>query len=128
MSLLIDSRLEDCRCIFFDKIKCSVSIGIHPQELVTKQELLIWIEIYIKIANSQSDSDNIKDTLDYDEINSIVNSILSKKHYFLQETLIDEIAIFCVSLPKVKAVRVKTAKTQAYDNCESVGIEVFKWR
>ena len=48
--------------------------------------------------------------------------------YFLQETLIDEIADFCVSLPSVKAVRVKTAKTQAYENCKAVGIEVFKWK
>tara|TARA_A100001011_G_C14212165_1_gene800421 strand:- start:978 stop:1298 length:321 start_codon:yes stop_codon:yes gene_type:complete len=104
------------------------SIGIHPHELSSKQEVAICIEIYINLVNSQSLTDNIKDTLDYDEINSKVKSIVNTKHYSLQETLIDEIAEFCVSLPNVKAARVKTAKTQAYENCKAVGIEVFKWK
>jgi dihydroneopterin aldolase len=128
MSILLDPKLKDCRCIFFEEIKCLASIGIHPHELSSKQEIAIWLEIYIKLANSQSLSDNIKDTLDYDEINSQIESIVNTKHYSLQETLIDEIAKFCISLPSVKAVRVKTAKTQAYKNCKAVGIEVFKWR
>ncbi len=128
MSILLNPKLEDCRCIFFEEIKCSASIGIHPQELSEKQELLIWINVYIELKNSKSMSDNIKDTLNYDEINSEVNSIVNLKHYFLQETLIDEIAEFCVSYANVKAVYVKTAKTQAYRNCKAVGIEVFKWK
>ena len=128
MSILLDPRLQDCRCIFFEEIKCSASIGIHSHELSSKQEIAIWIEIYINLANSQSLTDNIKDTLDYDEIETKVKSIVNTKHYSLQETLIDEIAEFCVSFPSVKAARVKTAKTQAYENCKAVGIEVFKWK
>ena len=128
MSILLDPRLQDCRCIFFEEIKCSASIGIHPHELSSKQEVAIWIEIYIILTKSQSLNDDIKDTLDYDEIDLKVRSIVNTKHYSLQETLIDEIAKFCVSLPSVKAVRVKTAKTQAYENCRAVGIEVFKWK
>ena len=128
MSILLDPKLKNCRCIFFEEIKCMASIGIHPHELSSKQEVAICIEIYINLVNSQSLTDNIKDTLDYDEINSKVKSIVNTKHYSLQETLIDEIAEFCVSLPNVKAARVKTAKTQAYENCKAVGIEVFKWK
>jgi len=128
MSILLNPKLKNCRCIFFEEIKCMASIGIHPHELSSKQEVAICIEIYINLVNSQSLTDNIKDTLDYDEINSKVKSIVNTKHYSLQETLIDEIAEFCVSLPNVKAARVKTAKTQAYENCKAVGIEVFKWK
>ena len=128
MSLLIDPRLQDCRCIFFEEVKCQVSIGIHPQELRTRQELVVWIEIYIKIINSQSNSDNIKDTLNYDEIILKVRTILTGKHYHLQETLIDEVAHYCSSLPNVKAARIRTAKTQAYKDCKAVGIEVFAWK
>ena len=128
MSILLNPKLKNCRFIFFEEIKCMASIGIHPHELSSKQEVAICIEIYINLVNSQSLTDNIKDTLDYDEINSKVKSIVNTKHYSLQETLIDEIAEFCVSLPNVKAARVKTAKTQAYENCKAVGIEVFKWK
>ena len=104
------------------------SIGIHSHELTSKQEVIIWLEIYIKLVDSKSLSDNIEDTQDYDEINAKVESIVNAKHYSLQETLIDEIANFCMSLTNVKSVRVKTAKTQAYKNCKAVGIEVFRWR
>lgn len=128
MSILLNPRLKDCRCIFFEEIKCMASIGIHPHELSSEQEVVIWIEIYIDLINSQSLTDSIEDTLDYDEINSKVKFIVNTKHYSLQETLIDKIAQFCVSLPGVKAARVKTAKTQAYENCKAVGIEVFKWK
>ena len=65
---------------------------------------------------------------DYDEINNQVDLIVNTKHYHLQETLVDKIINFCISLPNVKAARVKTSKTQAYSNCDAVGIEVFKWR
>ena len=128
MSILLNPRLKDCRCIFFEEIKCMASIGIHPHELSSEQEVVIWIEIYIDLINSQSLTDSIEDTLDYDEINSKVKFIVNTKHYSLQETLIDKIAQFCVSLPGVQAARVKTAKTQAYRNCKAVGIEVFKWK
>ena len=128
MSILLNPRLKDCRCIFFEEIKCMGSIGIHTHELSSEQEVVIWIEIYIDLINSQSLTDSIEDTLDYDEINSKVKFIVNTKHYSLQETLIDKIAQFCVSLPGVKAARVKTAKTQAYENCKAVGIEVFKWK
>ncbi len=128
MSSLTNPKLSDCRCIFFDEIKCMASIGIHSHELTSKQEVIIWLEIYIKLVDSKSLSDNIEDTQDYDEINAKVESIVNAKHYSLQETLIDEIANFCMSLTNVKAVRVKTAKTQAYKNCKAVGIEVFRWR
>ncbi len=127
MSNLLNENLNNCRCIFFKDIKCSASIGIHPHELESKQELVINLEIYIKISDSASVTDNIKDTLDYDKINDGVIQIVNKKHYSLQETLIDIIADFCISQNNVKAVRVLTAKTQAYKNCGSVGIEVFKW-
>tara|TARA_A100001011_G_scaffold390727_1_gene474779 strand:+ start:722 stop:1042 length:321 start_codon:yes stop_codon:yes gene_type:complete len=104
------------------------SIGIHSHELSSRQELIISIEIYIKLENSSSSKDSINDTLDYDEINNQVDLIVNTKHYHLQETLVDKIINFCISLPNVKAARVKTSKTQAYSNCDAVGIEVFKWR
>ena len=100
----------------------------YTVEVCSEQEVVIWIEIYIDLINSQSLTDSIEDTLDYDEINSKVKFIVNTKHYSLQETLIDKIAGFWVSLPGVKAARVKTAKTQAYENCKAVGIEVFKWK
>ena len=75
MSILLNPKLKNCRCIFFEEIKCMASIGIHPHELSSKQEVAICIEIYINLVNSQSLTDNIKDTLDYDEINSKVKDV-----------------------------------------------------
>ena len=89
MSILLNPRLKDCRCIFFEEIKCMASIGIHPHELSSEQEVVIWIEIYIDLINSQSLTDSIEDTLDYDEINSKVKFIVNTKNVFLEVALFD---------------------------------------
>ena len=72
--------------------------GDSPHELKSEQEI-INLEIYIKISDSASVTDNIKDTLDYDKINNGVIQIV--KNITLQETLIDIIADFCISQKNV---------------------------
>ena len=82
MSLLLDPRLKNCRCIFFDELKLSASIGIHPEEKLKKQLLNINLEVYINESDSSSLNDNIKDVLDYDLIREGIIKIVNK-HYQL---------------------------------------------
>ncbi len=128
MSLLLDSRLKNCRCIFFDELKLSASIGIHPAEKEKKQIVNVNLEVYINKNNSSSENDDINDVLDYDQIREGITKIVSSKHFFLQETLIDEIADFCCAIKNVKMTKINISKPEAYQNCKAVGIELVKWK
>ncbi len=128
MSLLLDPRLKNCRCIFFDELKLSASIGIHPEEKLKKQLLNINLEVYINESDSSSLNDNIKDVLDYDLIREGIIKIVNSKHFFLQETLIDKIASFCVEIENVKMTKINISKPEAYKDCKAVGIELIKWK
>ena len=128
MSLLLDSRLQNCRCIFFDELELYASIGIHPAEKRKKQIVNVNLEVYINKNHSLSVNDNINDVLDYDLIREGITKIVSSKHFSLQETLIDEIANFCCEIKNVKMIKINISKPEAYKNCKAVGIELIKWK
>ncbi|OUV03318.1 MAG: hypothetical protein CBC42_02340 [Betaproteobacteria bacterium TMED82] len=128
MSLLTTKEFTDCRCIFFDELELSARIGVHPEEQNRTQKILVWLKLYLPQKNASSPSDNIKHVLDYDNVRAGITAIVSERHFYLQETLIDKIAAFCIELRNIKAVEVKIAKVEAYENCKAVGIEVIKWK
>jgi dihydroneopterin aldolase len=60
-------------------------------------------------------------------VRSGIRSIAEKKHFFLQETLSEEISKFCIKLANVSAIKLKIAKKEAYTDCKSVGVETVTW-
>ena len=64
---------------------------------------------------------------DYDQIRNGIVQLATSRHFNLQETLIDLIAEFCLSLANVRAVRIETQKPDIYPDCKTVGVEVFRW-
>jgi dihydroneopterin aldolase len=127
MTLLQHPKLENHRCIFFDQLELSVSIGIHAHEKEKKQPVLIWLEMYFPLKLSSPKNDSIDEVLDYDLVRSGIRSIAEKKHFFLQETLSEEISKFCIKLANVSAIKLKIAKKEAYNDCKSVGVETVTW-
>jgi dihydroneopterin aldolase len=51
---------------------------------------------------------------------------MAQGHVHLQETLCDDLATALLQHPKVRAVRVSSEKPDAYPDCRSVGVEVFR--
>ena len=117
--------LLDCRRLFLRNYTVNINIGVHEFEKKGEQRVLINVDLYIPLAQSTPQADDLAEVVDYDFIRSTVAERISRGHIHLQETLCDDLLASMLAHPRVKAARVSTAKPDVYPDCEAVGCEVF---
>ena len=62
----------------------------------------------------------------YDLAVEIFREESSRGHIDLQETLVDRIAERLSNLPGVELIRISSEKTEAYDDADAIGVEVWR--
>jgi 7,8-dihydroneopterin aldolase/epimerase/oxygenase len=118
-------ELRDCRRLFLRDYEVQINIGVHEFEKKGEQRVLINVDLFIPLALSTPKEDNLHEVVDYDFIRNTIARRMAQGHIHLQETLCDDVARAMLVHPKVRAVRVSTAKPDVYPDCDSVGVEVF---
>ena len=78
------------------------------------------------IRDSSSQRDALEDVLNYDLAVEIFREESSRGHIDLQETLVDRIAERLSNLPGVELIRISSEKTEAYDDADAIGVEVWR--
>ena len=121
-----DPLLAQCRRLFLRNYEVWINIGVHEFEKRAEQRVIINVDLYVPLALSTPQADELDEVVDYDFIRRTVAQRLSKGHIHLQETLCDDLLTQLLAHPKVQAVRVSTAKPDVYPDCEAVGVEVFR--
>ena len=121
-----DPLLAQCRRLFLRNYEVWINIGVHDFEKRAEQRVIINVDLYVPLALSTPQADELDEVVDYDFIRRTVAQRLSKGHIHLQETLCDDLLTQLLAHPKVQAVRVSTAKPDVYPDCEAVGVEVFR--
>lgn len=124
-SLLSHPSLMDCRRLFLRNYEVFINIGVHAFEKTGEQRVLINVDLYIPLALSTPQADELDEVVDYDFIRSTVMGRVARGHVHLQETLCDDVLALMLAHPKVRAARVSTEKPDVYPDCDSVGCEVF---
>ena len=124
-SLLSHPSLMDCRRLFLRDYTLRINIGVHDFEKRAEQRVLINVDLYIPLALSTPQADELHEVVDYDFIRRSVSERVQRGHIHLQETLCDDVLALMLAHPRVKAARVSTEKPDVYPDCESVGCEVF---
>lgn len=87
MSTLLDPRLVGCRRLYLRNLELPVRIGAHDFEKRAAQRLRINVDLYVRLADSSSRNDELRDVVDYDFIRNSVLTRLERGHIHLQETL-----------------------------------------
>lgn len=128
MSSLYHPALQHCRRLFLRNYAAAVSIGVYDHEKTAKQRVLINIDVFIPLDDSTPQQDQLEEVVDYDFMRETVAQRIARGHIQLQETLCDDIATTLLAHPKVKAVRISSEKCDAYDNCDSVGVEIVRFK
>ncbi len=128
MSSLYHPELQHCRRLFLRNYVTTMSIGVHDYEKAAKQRVLINVDVFIPLGVSTPKEDQLDEVVDYDFILQTVTNRIARGHIQLQETLCDDVAAMLLNHPKVKAVRISSEKCDAYDNCDSVGVEIFRFK
>lgn len=124
-SLLSHPSLMDCRRLFLRDYEVAINIGVHAFEKTGEQRVLINVDLYIPLALSTPEADELDEVVDYDFMRSSIAARVSQGHVHLQETLCDALLKSMLAHPKVRAARVSTEKPDVYPDCASVGCEVF---
>lgn len=125
---LLDPRLQDCRRLFLVDHVVQIHIGVHDFEKRGAQRVLFNVDLFVPLAQSTPQGDDITEVVDYDFIRDVIAHHLDREHVQLQETLCDAIVASLLEHPKVRAARVSTSKPDVYADCATVGVEVFKFK
>ena len=124
-SLLSHPSLMDYRRLFLRDYEVFINIGVHAFEKTGEQRVLINVDLYIPLALSTPQADELDEVVDYDFIRSSVTARVARGHIHLQETLCDDMLALMLAHPKVRAAQVSTEKPDVYPDCNAVGCEVF---
>jgi 7,8-dihydroneopterin aldolase/epimerase/oxygenase len=128
MTTLLDPRLAHCRRLFLRNHEVQARIGVHGFEQQAPQRLLLNVDLWVPLVQSQPERDDIAEVVDYDFVRAVVAERLARGHIQLQETLADELLRAMLAHPGVFAARVSTEKPDVYPDCEAVGVEVFGFK
>lgn len=126
--LLMHPVLSDCRRVFLRNFQVMSNIGVHDFEKRGEQRVLFNVELYVPLAESTPTQDELDEVVDYDFIRETIVQRVAQGHTQLQETLCDDIAHTLLAHPKVRAVQISTQKPDVYPDCDSVGVEVLRFK
>jgi 7,8-dihydroneopterin aldolase/epimerase/oxygenase len=124
-SLLNHASLRDCRRLFLRDYEVRMNIGVHDFEKRGEQRVLINVDLYVPLALSTPQHDELDEVVDYDFIRRSIVARIARGHVQLQETLCDDVLALMMAHPKVRAARVSSEKPDVYPDCDAVGCEVF---
>jgi dihydroneopterin aldolase len=126
LSSLSNPALANCRRLFLRNYEVQINIGVHEFEKKGEQRVLINVDLFIPLAMSTPQDDQLDEVVDYDFMRDTIAKRMARGHIQLQETLCDDVVAAMLLHPKVLAARVTTEKPDVYPDCESVGVEVFR--
>ena len=109
--------------VFVRDLVVDATVGVHEHEKAGPQPLRISIDLTVREI-PRSVRDDLSQVVCYEDVVRKVQAICSDDHVNLIETLAERIAASCLEDGRVRAVRVRVEKTEAFAECASVGIEI----
>lgn len=118
--------LTQCRRVYVEGYEVQMKIGVYEHEKHSQQRTIFNIDLYVPFELNTPKNDSLDEVVNYEFILETVTLHTQNGHIQLQETLCDNIIETLLTHPKVMAARVKTSKPEAFSDCLSVGVEVFR--
>ena len=113
--------------IFVEGLTLEASIGINPAERRHRQPVVIDVGLYVDVK-PPLDSENITDTVSYDDVVDAARRIVAAGHIDLVETLAERIAAAALADARVVRVRVRVAKPTIIPEASAVGVTIERQR
>ena len=109
--------------ILLDSLEIEADIGFHEFEVGKPQRLTVTVEIWLDDLDPPAD-DSPDAAWDYDLLRKEIVRIAGERRYNLQETLVHTVYRRLAAMRGVKALRVKSAKPDIYQDAKAVGVEI----
>lgn len=107
------------KTIELSNVELKLFIGVHQHERDDRQRLLVSVSVRV---TENEESDNIANTLDYDQLYGFLKKLERLDHIDLQETVCRKILKYALAVTGVEHVSVSTRKPDIFDNVEYVGV------
>src|SRR3954469_6211866 len=109
--------------IIIRDLRVEALIGIHRRERHVQQTLSMDLDIGLP-GTQVFESDNVADTIDYEQVALRIKALASAQHYRLVETLADKIVALLISDFGAPWVKVSVAKIGILPNAKFVGVTI----
>ena len=107
------------------KLKTHTVIGICEDELFEPQPLIITIDMGIPRPRA-CDSDDIRQTVDYDCVRKTVIRFATNNKYKLLESFGDQLSRILLGKYKLSTIKLEIEKPAKYPDVESVGFVMLR--
>lgn len=121
----VASAAARLRHVFVRDLEIEAMLGIHAQEMVKPQRIVVNIDLSVREG---SGDDDISHVVSYEIVVKKVEAIIAGGHINLVETLCEKIAQSCLADKRVMAARVRVEKPDVIPNARSVGVEIERTR
>jgi dihydroneopterin aldolase len=112
------------RRICIESLRVMASVGILEHELLSRQQLLITIDVEQPAAPVLPAVDDVMHVLDYRQLRDIAKAESEGEHVNMLETLAGRIAARLLAFPSVGRARVRVVKPNIFPDCDGVSVEV----
>ena len=113
--------------IFIRGLRLTCTIGVVDRERTTQQPVQIDLDLELDLKEACL-HDDLSLSVDYREVRDRLEMVVAASRFFLIEALAERLAGECLSIPRVKAVRLRVEKPGALRGTSTVGVEVFRSR
>ena len=103
-----------------------INIGVHDFEKRGEQRVLINVDLYVPLALSTPQRDELDEVLDYDFIRRTDRRARGAGPHPPAGNAGDDMLALMLAHPHVRAARVSTGQADVYPDCDAVGVEVFR--
>jgi 7,8-dihydroneopterin aldolase/epimerase/oxygenase len=124
---LVEGGAAAVRKIFFRDLALDIAIGVHAAEQGRTQRVHLNLDIYLTDTAAPR-TDRLAEVFDYDRIRTGVLELVAGRHINLQETLVEEVAAYCLAFDAVRAVRVASEKVDIYPDVAGVGVALVRFK
>ncbi len=114
--------------IFIKNLRLRGIIGIHPEERVQAQEIVINVVMFAD-SRPAAISDDIAEAVDYEVIaRQITRYVESSKNHLVEKLAANIARLILAECEQVAKVRVRVEKSEALPAAQSVGVEIERTR
>ncbi len=114
--------------VFIKNLTLYMSIGVYELEKKKKQRVIINAELIVDQGKA-AESDNIDDTVSYEDVVNNIKSLAANQHFNLVESFAEQIARVCLEDERLEEITVRVEKPDVLGNdLESVGVEIRRLR
>nr|AIA13809.1 Dihydroneopterin aldolase [uncultured bacterium]AIA13899.1 Dihydroneopterin aldolase [uncultured bacterium]AIA14248.1 Dihydroneopterin aldolase [uncultured bacterium] len=101
--------------IHIDKLVLRGKHGHYERERRVEQEFEVWVKLGIETATAGA-SDKLPDTLDYDEVKTIIQTVVDGSSRYLIEKLAEDMAHKILEDKRVMSIELTIKKPEVWDN------------